>query len=82
MRKAGDFTIDRLAAQAPEAVQAARAAVLKLPTVKGTFGMVQRRDKLPVLAALNEALAAKGIEAVTYSMFNGWAKAVRRNRPN
>lgn len=76
MRARGDFTVDRLAEQAPEAVELARAAILALP--RSLFGLLQRRDKLVVLKTLNKALAEKGLGSVTYSMLDGWANAVIR----
>lgn len=75
------YTIDRLREVAPDAIRAAEEAVLALPVKRGTSGMTSRQDKLKVLADLNSALAAAGIDPVTYSMLNGWAAAVRNGRP-
>jgi len=73
------FTIDRRAKDAPEAVAAARAAVLALPRLRNTTNYRERRA---ILDQLNKDLAAKGLEPVTYSMLSGWATDIlfRRDR--
>lgn len=74
------YTIDRLREVAPDAVHAAEEAIMALPVKRGTWGMTNRQDKLRVLADLNVALAAVGLEPVTYSMLDGWAADVRRRQ--
>ncbi|MGO4563065.1 hypothetical protein [Mesorhizobium sp. 2RAF21] len=72
------FTVDERAKQAPVAVMAAYEAVVNLGWPKR--GQSNWKAWNAMLARLNEQLAGAGLAPVTYSMFDGWARAVLRGK--